>query len=154
MRCQSSCCLCTGLFSPERSCPITKSLLLTVPSDQKGHIYIDNIYIYIYIYTHTHTHIYIHKDMCKRDLKTLNIDQNNWGANSRRTVSLETDCAEGSLQVQRDTRSTARRKENEKRGCSPCRQTSVRLHLCPLPQGLSFAPLMSHWPATPDTVPE
>ena len=60
------------------------------------------------------------------------------GSNSPQTVSLETDCAESSLQLCRDARSAAQRKENEKKGCSPCRQTSVRLHLCPLPQELSF----------------
>ena len=60
------------------------------------------------------------------------------GSNSPQTVSLETDCAERSLQVRRDTRSATLGKENEKKGCSPGRQTSVRLHLCPLPQGLSF----------------
>ena len=68
------------------------------------------------------------KDVCKRGLKALNIDQNNW----------ETDCAAWSLQLRRDARSAAQGKENEKKGCSPGRQTSVRLRLCPLPQGLSF----------------
>ena len=63
-------------------------------------------------------------------------------ANGRRThpqrPPLRTDCAEITLQVRRDTRSAARGKENEKKGCSPGRQNSVRLRLCPLPQGLSF----------------
>ena len=78
------------------------------------------------------------KDVCKRDLKALNIDQNNLKSNSPQTVSLETDCAEKSLQLRRDARSVTQRKENEKKGCSHCRQASVRLRLCPLPQGLSF----------------
>ena len=60
------------------------------------------------------------------------------GSNSPQTVSLETDCAARSLQVRRDTRSAPRGKENEKKGCSPCKQASVRLRLCPLPLGLSF----------------
>ena len=55
-----------------------------------------------------------------------------------RKVSSNLELAEKSLQVRRDARSAARRKEIEKKGCSPCRQTSVRLQLCPLPQGLSF----------------
>ena len=63
------------------------------------------------------------------------------GSNNPQTVSLETDCAERSLELRRDTRSAAQGKENEKKGCSPCRQASVRLRLCPLPQGLSFP----HW---------
>ena len=60
------------------------------------------------------------------------------GSNSPQTVSLETDCAERSLQLRRDARSAGQEKENEKKGCSPCRQASVRLRLCPLPQGLSL----------------
>ncbi|KAK4321914.1 hypothetical protein Pmani_007296 [Petrolisthes manimaculis] len=68
------------------------------------------------------------KEVCKRDLKAWNIDQNSW----------EADCAEKSFQVRRNTRSVTRGKENEKKGCNPSRQTSVRLHLRPLPQGLSF----------------
>ena len=60
------------------------------------------------------------------------------GSNSPQMVSLETDCAERSLQLRRDARSAAQVQENEKKGCSPCRQASVRLRLCPLPQGLSF----------------
>ena len=60
------------------------------------------------------------------------------GNNSPQTVSLETDCAERSLQLRRDAHSAARGKENSKKGCSPCRQASIRLRLCPLPQGLSF----------------
>ena len=67
------------------------------------------------------------------------------GSNSPLTVSLETDCAERSLQLWRDARSAVRRKKNEKKGCSQCRQTSVRLCLCPLPQGLSFP----HWTNQP-----
>ena len=59
-------------------------------------------------------------------------------SNSPQTISLETDSAARSLQVRRDARSAALGKENEKKGCSPGRQTSVRLHLCPLTQGLSF----------------
>ena len=60
------------------------------------------------------------------------------GSNSPQTVSLETNSTKWSLQVRTDARSAAQRKENEKKGCSPCRQDSVRLRLCPLPQGLSF----------------
>ena len=63
------------------------------------------------------------------------------GSNSPQMVSLETDCAERSLRLRRDACSAAQGKENEKKGCSPCRQASVRLRLCPLPQGLSFP----HW---------
>ena len=70
--------------------------------------------------------------------KSLEHQPEQLGSNSPQTVSLETDCAERSLRARRDSRSAAQRKENEKKGCSPCRQTSVRLHLCPLPQGLSF----------------
>ena len=77
------------------------------------------------------------KDVYKRDLKALNIDQNNWEATAlKRSVWRQT--AERSLQLQRDTRSAAQRKVNEKKGCSPYRQASVRLRVCPLPQGLSF----------------
>ena len=60
------------------------------------------------------------------------------GSNSPQMVSLETDCVERSLQLQRDARSAAQGKENEKKGCSPCRQASIKFCLCPLPQGLSF----------------
>ena len=59
-------------------------------------------------------------------------------SNSPQMVSLETDCAERSLQLRRDARSAAQGKENEKKGYSPCRQASIRLRLCPLPHGLSF----------------
>ena len=59
------------------------------------------------------------------------------GCNCPQTVSLETDSAGRSLKVRRGAHSAARRKDNEKKSCSPCRQTSVRLHLCPLPQGLA-----------------
>ena len=60
------------------------------------------------------------------------------GSNSPQTVILETDCSERSLQLRRDAHTAAQGKENEKKGCSPCRQASVRLCLCPLQQGLSF----------------
>ena len=78
------------------------------------------------------------KDVCKRDLKSLNIDQNNWEATALQRSVWRRDCAERSLQVWRDTRSAAQGKKNERKGCSSGKQTSVRLHLCPLPQGLSF----------------
>ena len=74
----------------------------------------------------------------KEGPKSLEHRPEQLGSNCPQTVSLETDCAERSLQVRRDTRSAARRKTNEKKGCSPCRQASVRPRLCPLPQGLSF----------------
>ena len=67
------------------------------------------------------------------------------GSNSPQTVSLETDCAARFLQLGRDARSAARRRENEKKGCSLYRQASVRLRLCLLPQGLSFP----HWTGQP-----
>ena len=74
------------------------------------------------------------------------------GSNSSRTVSLETDCAERSLQVQRDTCSAARGKESEKKGCSPGgtdqRQTSI------VPSATGTVIPASDWPATPDAVPE
>ena len=63
------------------------------------------------------------------------------GSNSPQTVSLEADCGEKSLQLRRDPRSAARRKENETKGCRPCRQTSVRLREMVIPA--------SDWPATP-----
>ena len=55
-------------------------------------------------------------------------------------------------ELQIDARSAAQRKENENKGCSPCRQISVRLHLCPSAIGIVIPAL--DWPATPDVVPE
>ena len=59
--------------------------------------------------------------------KSLEHRSEQLGSNSPQTVSLETDCAEWSLQLRRDAHTAAQGKENEKKGCSPCRQASVRL---------------------------
>ena len=76
------------------------------------------------------------KDVCKRDLKALNIDQNNWEATALKRSAWR-QYRKVSPSSKRHSLSSTK-KENEKKGCSPCRQTSVRLHLCHLPQGLSF----------------
>ena len=106
------------------------------------------LHTHTHTHTHTHKHTQTHKTVAHAEIlciiliheapKSLEHRPEQLGSNSRQTVSLETDCAERSLQLRRDARSAAQGKENEKKGCSPCRQASVRLRLCPLSQGLSF----------------
>ena len=72
------------------------------------------------------------RDVCKRDLKPLNIDQNNWEATALRRSAWRQTVQNGLSNFEETLAQQHREKENEKKGCSPCRQASVRLRLCPL----------------------